>query len=187
MRKLLLALLFLANVAANTSPGAGYGSSPTAPVKFANILGIGPTIGLLTNQFFNFATCTQAATVGSYSVCQMYNPVGSGVNDILWNARCAAPSVQGQLEVANTPRTTFLGNAPALTFGSGVTSKTQFYKDVIASPGTYLMQRTLVNGYSGLSPVTPGIALGPGKGIEAVALTLNTALSCDWQFWEMPQ
>lgn len=188
MKRLLLAVLFLANVAANTSPGAGFGSSAASPARFTNIVGVGSLAALLKNQFFNYATCVQAATTSMNSVCQLYNPVGSGVNVILFQVRCATPTnVFVQLEVANTPRTTSLGTASPLSFGSGVVSKSVIYKDAIASLGTALITRQAPVGYVSAAPISTGLAFGPGQGIEAAVTTQNVQISCDFQFIETPQ
>ena len=189
MKRLLFLILCLVNVAANTSPGAGFGTSPTTAMRFSQAPGQSLITAELKNQMFKYASCVQAATVSNYSVCQMWNPVGSGVNDVILLTRCVIPSgtLSAQWDLTLSPRTILLGTAVSATLGSGVVSHTLFYKDAIASLNTSLQTKNITTNYISMVPIAGAIAVGPGKGIEVAVATQNIQLTCEWLFYEIPQ
>jgi len=133
------------------------------------------------------ATCVQAATSAKNSICQIYNPVGSGQYVFLDLIRCwhTSGSTNDPYMPQNTPRTTLVGGGTNAFIGSANTSVGQIYKDAISAlpPVSGAIDQPVVaavpaNNIPFASNV-PG--LPPGTGVEVESLTQNIGLNCE--FW----
>src|SRR5215472_5849441 len=131
-------------------------------------------------------TCTQTATLSRNSVCQIYNPVGSGKYVMLDLLRCwhSSGTAVDLLVPQNTARTTLMGGATNLYLGSANTPVAQVYADTISSlaptssavdqiniSATIATNANLAQGFPGLPP---------GAGVELEALTQNIGLNCEF-------
>jgi len=193
--KRLLTILFLlyasATLAAGTGGGLGFGSSdfggwttylrqiPASSLGFDVIQGIS----------FYSALCTQAAVTSRNSLCQLYNPAGSGVNIFPNTLRCwAGAAATGQLSEFDTARTTPVATANMKLTASQV-SHGQVYADNIAAvSSTWIQQNTnLTTAINQQLAIAFGTMIRPGTGLEFEVQTQNLALNCEFFWTEAPQ
>src|SRR5215469_10681604 len=139
MKKLILALLLLlwcgTVLGAGTSGGLGYGSGDygSSTTYLRGVPGGSLIFDIVQGASFYNSLCTQAATVSRNSVCQLYNPVGSGVNILPNTVKCYV-STSGfiQLSEFDTARTTPV-TVSTLKLTSGLTAHGQVFADNIAA------------------------------------------------------
>jgi len=132
------------------------------------------------------ATCVQAATTSRNSVCQIYNPVGSGLYVFLDLARCwhTSGSTNDLWVPQNTARTTLVGGGTNVFLGSANTSVGQVYKDTLSSvtASVAIDQPVVAAVPANNINITSNIpGLPPGTGVEVESLTQNIGLTCE--FW----
>jgi len=194
MKKLLTLILLLwatVAVAAGTSGGLGFGSSDYDGWTVFSRQIIGTSLGnevIMGVSFYN-SVCTQTATAARNSVCQLLNPVGSGVNIVANTIKCNVGSAANvQVSEFDTARTTVV-TVNNLKLTASQVPKGKIYVDnIAAAQSTWLSQAVgQTTPFAGVLDTTYTPMLKPGTGMEIEVLTQNITLNCMFYWSESPQ